>query len=325
MSAVQRILVPTDFSSNAEYAIRYAFAFAKKTGATIDFVHVLEPLCDRVVYDIALEENNVANVNRIAREVSLERLKKLAHRAEALGIISDTHLESGAAVDVITALAKELGSTVVVLASHGHSGFDALVFGSTSEKLIRLSPSPVLVIKHPEYEFVQQDSLDIHLTKVLCPIDFSDFSKRVLPLAVTICREYNATLVLAHVVEPHVEMSPFLSELSMSHVEPQESTVHTHIEQVAKQIQDCAVDEVILEGSVHRELVNLIDAHGIGLVIMATHGRGGIAHAVFGSTTEKMIRSAPCPVLTLRPDLVNMELPKGEGVGKKGEVSHFFG
>ncbi len=324
MSAVHRILVPTDFSSNAECSVRYALAFAKNTGASIDFIHVLEPLCDRVIYDIALDEVNAEHVSQLACEVSKRRLDELALRATAMGIPAKTFLESGSAIDEIVDVAKKRGSALIILASHGHSGFDALVFGSTSEKLIRLSPVPVLVIKHPEYEFVQQGSVDIHLSKVLCPIDFSDFSKRVLPLAVTICRKYNATLILAHVVEPHIEVTPFLPELSMSQVESQESTVHAHLEKVANGIEDCDVERVVLEGSVHRELIGLIDAEGIGLVIMATHGRGGIAHAVFGSTAEKMIRSAPCPVLTLRPDLIPVDRAKSE-VNSTEEVSHFFG
>src|SRR5690606_23531918 len=119
------------------------------------------------------------------------------------GVEAECHLRIGSVTDEIRQVAMDLGETLLVVATHGHSGFDAMVFGSTCEKIIRTAAIPVLVVKHPEHEFVRQPSDQIELRHLVVPFDFSELSKAAIPLASSLARRFGAGMTLVHVVEPH--------------------------------------------------------------------------------------------------------------------------
>jgi nucleotide-binding universal stress UspA family protein len=318
---IKDVLFPTDFSKDAEHALPYALAMAATNGGKVRFVHVVRPMEDFVIYGTALQGPEFDQAFETVRERAEQQLQEAVQQAKDQGIDAACHLAVGEPADEILRIAVEQNCSLIVIATHGHSGFDALVFGSTCERLVRVSPTPVLTIKNPEYEFVSGDNREINLTHILCPCDFSEFSQEAIPFAAALCGKFGAKLVLANVVEPHLETVDYLPELASSHIETVQSQNEARLKQIATGLTDVKTEVRVLAGTPHRELVRLINELGIGLTVMATHGRSGLSHLFFGSVAEKMLRAAPSPVLTFRPARQQEQLPQQE----EAHTGQFFG
>jgi universal stress protein A len=144
----------------------------------------------------------------------------------------------------------------------------------------------------------------MQIRRILVPIDFSPDADQAMAWAIDLARRYDASLVLTYVVQPVawpaspdglvVTPSDLLAtarrELGMSLDRTRESieTAGIHAE------------AVLIDGSPAREIAELARAKGVDLIVMGTHGRTGIQHALLGSVAEKVLRTAPCPVLTVR-------------------------
>ncbi|UCH64180.1 MAG: universal stress protein [Fidelibacterota bacterium] len=141
--------------------------------------------------------------------------------------------------------------------------------------------------------------------KILLTTDFSDYSKVAIPHAVTIAKQFDSELLVLHVLEPLLTPVDFawgpmaLSEdWEEQRAEHSEKYLNDWI--VSELPTDISVKPILAHGTPIREILQTINSHNIDLVIMATHGQTGIAHALFGSTSEKVVRRSPVPVLTVR-------------------------
>ena len=149
--------------------------------------------------------------------------------------------------------------------------------------------------------------------KILFTTDFSESSQFALPYAVDIATKYKAQLVLVHVIEPIVTPVDFAwGTYNYPDIEKQ---VNTYAEDSLKKIVEENIppslntEVVILYGKPWREVVTYAKETGNDLIVIATHGLSGLSHAIYGSTAEKVIRKAPCPVLTIRHPDVRFEEP----------------
>jgi len=136
----------------------------------------------------------------------------------------------------------------------------------------------------------------LKLQKILVPVDFSDCSKKALQYAIPFAKQFGAQMVLLHVVEPYPivpEMAPYDSETIHDG--------HQELEALQKTIDNAVSSSISLrKGTPHFEITDAAREFGADLIIISTHGRKGLTRRVFGSTTEKVVRYAPCPVLIVR-------------------------
>jgi nucleotide-binding universal stress UspA family protein len=213
--SISRILLATDFSKGGERALQCAVAWAKRLGAHVDILHVVEfqpgmdP--DQPVSKMYLEDQRHRADGQLKRVVALSADAGL--KAEAL-------LRVGIPSQSIIATAQELDSDLVALGTRGVTGLEHLLVGSTAERVIRGSPCPVLTVRtprdHPTGEPVGpgppcQTSLD----HILVPVDFSDCSLDALEYAVLVARAGQASLTILHVLEPIA----FGIDFTLRHVE----------------------------------------------------------------------------------------------------------
>jgi nucleotide-binding universal stress UspA family protein len=150
----------------------------------------------------------------------------------------------------------------------------------------------------------QQAPLAISLRKVLVPLDFSECACHALRYAAAFAGKVGASLVLLHVVEPavggdhYLTLSPTLDDTNQQLVEAGRERLETLCQrQVCRQL---SCETLVRLGWAASEIVDTARALGADLIIMGTHGRSGLKHVLLGSTAEKVVRQAPCPVLTLR-------------------------
>ncbi len=297
------VIFPTDFSPYSDNALHYAVALTKKYDGTVHCCHVV----DRSAVDgggaegpYGMQTAETSYVESVEKHAQ-EELEKVATVIRAKGAETDTRSIVGDPAADVVAYAAEMSADLVVMATHGRSGFDRFLFGSTCEKVLRQSTVPVLAVKQDEHQFVNPKDETIALRKVLCPIDLTGFSRQVLPYAAEISRQFGATLLLVHVVDQWMDYTDFITDSQLEIQRHRLEHAQAELKKMAEDLQPLSVETRVVTGVPHRETTTIAKEENVDLIVLTTHGRSGFVHAVLGSVTEKVLRSASCPVLTVPP------------------------
>lgn len=146
--------------------------------------------------------------------------------------------------------------------------------------------------------------MEPNIKKILVPIDFSDYSKSALRYAVSFAKLFNSEMVLIYVVEPIIYPPDFsMGQIAIPSVNTEwDKTAIEHLEKLSKSEipVNIKVKALVKTGKPFVEIIETASEENVDLIIIATHGHSGVEHILFGSTAEKVVRKAPCPVLTLR-------------------------
>jgi nucleotide-binding universal stress UspA family protein len=146
---IRSILLPTDFSECANYALSYATSLARSAGAKIICVHVIEPVVPTVGYTGMTEPLPIADISEQLEDSAERELPKIAGCDECEGLEVEDVIAHGDAASEIVRVAGERSVDLIVISSHGRTGLGRLFFGSTAESVVRHAPCPVLVVKPP--------------------------------------------------------------------------------------------------------------------------------------------------------------------------------
>jgi nucleotide-binding universal stress UspA family protein len=283
---IKRILFATDFSSCAEHAEEYVALFARTYGATIHVLHVLE------IYEgvYASVQDHRETDGQLARVVQhLQQRTVLA-----------THQQTAGIPDVlICEAAEENRSDLIVLGTHGRTGLQHILLGSTAERVLTMAPCPVLTVREPKYVKDPHEQGSIRCKHVIVPIDFSECSFDALEYGIQIAKDFGAALILLHVLEP----IPYLMDLTFDHAaERNKQDVTVQLTAVVNRIRShgVSVQKVIRGGVPADSILEYVRTSGGDLIAMGTHGVRGIAHMMRGSVAEAVLRRAPCPVLAMK-------------------------
>ncbi len=149
---LRQVLLPTDFSGCANYALPYATAIARATGATIVCLHVVEPVVPAVGYTGLAEPMPIADISEQLEDSAERELPRLTDREECAGLNVEEIIVHGDAAAEIVRVAAEREVDLIVISSHGRTGLGRIIFGSTAEAVVRHARCPVLVVKPAEQE-----------------------------------------------------------------------------------------------------------------------------------------------------------------------------
>lgn len=314
------ILVSLDGSTFAEAALPWALAMGRTGGADLHLASVHEP-----IPSFSYEEWESA-----AWDWSEEYLKKVQTRleAQASGGV-DAWVGAGRVVDSLLQRAKDVNADLVVMATHGRGAFTRAWLGSVTDGLLRHTHLPVLIVRPPEG--VKAGLVEVGgaagaggavgaggeagtplqlptLSTIVVPLDGSDLSESELAEAQTLAKEFGARVHLVRIVAYPVEIaSPYLPhtvQMNARLVDEAKDAASDYMEQRAKALRERGIEvetHVRIDAQPGHAIAEVVDEVGADLVIMATHGRGGIQRALLGSTTDKVIRSVTVPVLVRRP------------------------
>lgn len=148
--------------------------------------------------------------------------------------------------------------------------------------------------------------MTIRLQKILLPTDFSTYSAAATKYACELAAKFDAELHLLHVLETHLASTPnFGLGLDLpKYISESKAAAEKSLAGVLdpKWAAGRTVAKAMVEGSPKVEIVAYARKNSIDLIVLATHGRSGLAHVLMGSVAENVVRSAPCPVLTVRPE-----------------------
>jgi nucleotide-binding universal stress UspA family protein len=142
-------------------------------------------------------------------------------------------------------------------------------------------------------------------SKILVPIDFSEFTDDIVRYSTEIAQKFGSAIHLMHVIPNMDYFTPYESFMAAENMvtvqKGVEAEVQRDLDRVAESIAGIPVTKVIRTGVSFVEIIEYVRNENIDLIIMATHGRGGLEHIIIGSVAEKVVRKSPCPVLTIRP------------------------
>ncbi len=145
----------------------------------------------------------------------------------------------------------------------------------------------------------------VSLKKILVPQDFSEYSLHAMKYAVTFAELFKAELLVLHIVEPIVYPADF--SFGQVSIPAMEEEIRKHSEEQLNELveretpRDIKATPIIRIGKPFIEIVEVAKSENADLIVISSHGRTGMDHVLFGSTADKVVRKAPCPVLTIRP------------------------
>jgi nucleotide-binding universal stress UspA family protein len=272
MNAIRSIVHPTDFSDLSAAAFRHALRIALAARSQLHLLHVSQ-------YD-ATETLAFPHARQLLVQWGLTEANDPPWVvASRLGIeVDNIRLALQEPTRAIVDFLQEHASDLVVLATHGRDGVEHWLKGSVAEAVFRRSAIPTLFIAPGARGFVDQLSGDIRLRHVLVPIDFSPAPGSALEAVQRFCALTTGERVMVDIL--HVgEKAPRLRTASSS---------------------SRSLSPVMLRsGNVVQTIVDTAIELDVDLICMPTAGHHGILDALRGSTTERVIRHAPCPVLAL--------------------------
>ena len=284
------IIFATDGSQGSATAEAYAFALARSWDVLLTVLHVLE-------FPSGLDPDNPVNRLYLAElmKQATQELIELKARAAGRGISVETKITTGIPSEEVLAAATDEASDLIVVGTRGRTGL---------ARIIRAAPCPVLAV-HAERSEKESAGGARHnpsgIQRILVPIDFSDCSLDALEYGALVAQRCKASIRILHVLEP----VSYGLDFTLPHLAKRDADRTV----ITKRLSDLTaaltssglVSDCVISGGLPADsILNAALAPDVGLIVMGTHGRRGLSHALFGSVAEFVLRKSSCPVLTVR-------------------------
>jgi nucleotide-binding universal stress UspA family protein len=279
---VKRILVPLDGSRLSEAVLPLAEALARDYEASLLLVRALRPA-----------GSPEAEVE--AQETAEAYLRTMAADLTGRGRAVDWKVWYDDPARAIADAARYNGVDLIAMSTHGRGGLGRLMLGSVAEAVVRQAPVPVLLVRG------ELTAAPGSLGKVLVPLDGSELSEGVLPVAVGLAGPFDLAVELFRAVEPipayaAAELTAGRSEAILRE---EEAGAREYLAKRATRLEarGLRVARSVMPTPAVDGIVRRAREGGAGLIAMTTHGRSGVSRLLFGSVAERVLRAAPVPVL----------------------------
>lgn len=281
MKLLEKILLPTDFTQTFGNTGAMAIRLAKQFQSEILLMNVIPEL------------QNLPVPLETVKDETKKHLKEIKDTLHQEGVNRVTTLvELGSPYDRIVQVAEDQNVNVILMGSGQKAKGDRFPLGITTEKVIRQTTKPVWVV-HPESQ------LDIKT--ILCPVDFSEASRRALKNAILLSRMFHSELTVLHVIEP---IGTFLANVirwfQFESWGPDETQINLFLKDF--DFQGIQWNQVVRHGNPSEEILRLIKEISVDLLLMGSEGRSGLPGLALGSVAEKVVREVPCPFITMKSD-----------------------
>ena len=296
---IKTIVCTTDFSDFSNRAVPFGVALAKEFGAKLYLCHVID------LSSVAMYGEGFSDPLMLESKIT-----DYAHE-HLQDLIGDTDIDwesltsVGHTADEIARTAKEKAADLVVSATHGRSGLKRLILGSVTERLMRTLPCPMYIVRSLEREPTAPIMAEMKLKRILVGCDFSTDSDLAIQYGLSLAQEFQTELYLAHVLEPTV----YKNMLTRAAGAP-DSDQEGLRDQLARKLEGmvpeeakqwCIPETVLLAGHPSDELTKYAVVNKADLIVLGVRGHSVMESLLVGSTTDRVVRQAPCPVLSVRP------------------------
>jgi nucleotide-binding universal stress UspA family protein len=295
MIQVEKLLFPTDFSEASNHALPHALEMVRKFQSEIIMIHVRTPFSG----DPDQPEQQFFDDGKYEEYVERELEKRSRNVGDEDRVRTVVRHNISAASSILEFVEEE-SIDMIVMGTHGRSALSHFFLGSVAERVVRHSRVPVLTVAPAKPGYRVNPSYE----KVLATFDFSEHSRRAAQRAQGVAERFGAHLQVLYVVE---------QEILPGYYETWRASISENLPEIAEEArksltevlgQDGLEDvEIRVEvgsgdGKVYHEIAQFAQAQEVDLIVMGTHGLSGFEHMLLGSTTERLVRIAPCPVLT---------------------------
>ena len=272
MITIKKILCPVDFFPASDAAVNYAAGLAAHYEAAIHLLHVVTPM---------------------ATGPYVDEMNKLVAKVRETGVTAEAELLVGDVYDEVKAAIEIAKPDLIVMGTHGRRGVERWFMGSTTEKLLRHSPVPLITISAAR----EKSPATPRFQRILVTTDFSEGTAGALAYAFSVAQENESEVTLLHVLHD------VAAELSGKY---QDSL----LSEVRKQLDDmvppearnwCDIVTRVETGVPYRIILRTVEDEKVDLLVMNIHGKGMLDRALLGSTAERVVRAASCPVMMIPP------------------------
>ncbi|MDR1657505.1 MAG: universal stress protein [Deltaproteobacteria bacterium] len=295
MFSISAVVCATDLSEGSNKAIPLAAYIAKGFGAKLIIAHIIdlpavtpygETMVDPQELRTRVEQSTKAQVSDILSSANVDW---------------ELHISIGYPAKEIQQIVTESSAGLLVAATHSRSGFERLLLGSVSRKLMFSLSVPFLIV--PGALPAERSALH-QVESLMIACDFSDDSDIAIQWGFAFAKAFSAKLTLATVIE-HGQLDQILT------VDPQKdrAVAHRLVDELAGKLRDKLPEElktttstVVLAGHPHEEINKFAILNHIDLIVMGVHGRGFIENLMVGSTTDRLVRLGQFPVLAVRTE-----------------------
>ena len=292
MDPFRHLLVATDFSEPASWAVTAAAGLARSFDARLSLLTVVQPYRPVALAKATLHDADVEGPMLQAAE---ERLRE--QQRELAGIATDTHAFADLSPSqVIRTFAEREGVDLIVVGTRGLGGFRHLLLGSVAEQVVRHAPCSVLTVGRRAFSEAPLAN------GILVGTDLSEGSVAAVDAAASLSRTFQSHVTVAHVFDPD-QPHPDPRNVAEAFGDPEavEAETYKRLEAtVAEHFPERGRPEMLHGADPALTLCDYATQHHPELLVIATHGRSGLSRVLLGSVAERTVRHAPCPVLTVR-------------------------
>ena len=304
MIDLKKILYPTDFGESAEEALRYAAMLASQYDAKLIMMHVVSLFSNGP----SKAEEQISEMEQYAEKFA-DQIHQQAEEIIDRTIEDESHehlkmkkliVRGFSPNQEVIRVCEEEDIDLVVMGTYGRGGVSHMLFGSTAEQVVRTANCPVLTVRHhAPHKFDFQ-----RIRSILFPTDFSEYSKKALPYAISFAESYGADLHVLHVFEQRIHPAFYIMDKS-SPFDLDQGLRGRALDALDEFVYHELRDKInfkceVTNGKPFVEIINYARDKEIDLIVIATHGLTGLEYMVIGSTTERVVRKAPCPVLSIK-------------------------
>jgi nucleotide-binding universal stress UspA family protein len=296
---LNRILCATDFSELSNQTISFGIALAKTFSARLLVCHIID-----LPFAAMNGEVQMDPIDQQDRMMAYAQ-EQLAQLFEKESVAWEPLVSIGHTADEISRIVDKERIDLAISATHGRSGLKRLLLGSVTERLMRTLSCPLLIIKGREEVQVGTKDTAFPPVRILVGCDFSSDSGLAFQYGLAMAQEFEAELHLVHVVEPPVYQNVLVSDAA-SGEGARESILDQLTDKLARMVPAearnwCDLKTTLREGKPDEELTRYAEVNDIDLIVLGVRGHGLVESLFIGSTTDRVARRAPCPVLSVRP------------------------
>ncbi|RKS99136.1 universal stress protein [Flavobacterium sp. 123] len=273
---MKRILVPTDFSTYAENALKAAAQIAKKNNSELFLLHMLE--LPSQMSDTITEGNSIPEVMFFI-EKAREMLESIKERPYLNGIIVNESVLFESAFKGIIEFSKKNDIDLIIMGSRGLSGFEEILIGSNTEKVVRHSEIPVLVIK--------KDTVEFKAENIVFASDFSKEAKKPFKKLLKFAQIFDSTLNLVMICTPSSFKTTLVAEKFIS-----DFAANFDLKKFTSHIYN--------DANIEKGVINFSNSINADLIVMCTHNRTALSHFFNGSISEDLVNHSNKPVIAFK-------------------------
>ncbi|WP_370391999.1 universal stress protein [uncultured Winogradskyella sp.] len=275
---MKKIIIPVDFSKHSEYALETAAALAKTHNAELIVMHMLE-LSDSIFSSTSSQKNEETHFMLM---VAKKNFEEFLNKPYLEGITVTPMVKHHKVLKEVSEVASSVKADLIVIGSRGHNDFDGIFTGSNTEKVVRYSSTPVLVVK--------SKPKNVDFNHVVLAIDFNANSVSPVKNALELLKQLAKKVTLLHINLPN------LGFLSTDEIQEQvdEFLKLGKLEHIKDSI-DFTADHNVEDG-----IINYAKREDADVLAIITHGRTGLNHFFGGSISEDLVNHSKLPVVTFK-------------------------